>query len=123
MGPPTRPLARFRLCLAALLVMVPRQVWAQAFNPGGAGPLAAVLMSILSIALAFGRRVVASAPGAAMARLAIPVPGGSALSGALRAAAGGGSHALPAAASVVSRRRTAKTDGRGSALLAARRRS
>jgi len=123
MGPSTHPLARFRLCLAALLVMVPRQVWAQAFNPGGAGPVAAVLISILSVALAFGRRFVTSAPGGAMARLAMPAPGGSAQSGALRAAAEGGSHALSAAASLVSRRGAGKTDGRKPACLAARRRS
>lgn len=55
---------------------------------------------------------------AAMARLAMSAAGGSAQSGALRAAAGGGAHALPAAAPAVSRGNATKTDVRIRAIAA-----
>jgi len=114
------PFARLHLHLIALLGTLPRNAWTQAFNPDGAGPLVSVA---ISIALAYGRRFIKTVPRVAMARLAISAPGGSALSGALQAAAGGGSHALPAAASALSRRKPAKTYGRKAVRLAAGRRS
>jgi len=116
------PLSRFRLRLSALLVTLPRTAVAQKLYPSGSGPfLTAVTGGEIFVDIAVGlflativvisiRRLVRSAPGTAMARLAMPAPGGSAQSGALRAAAGGGSHALPAAASAVSRPGIAKTD-------------
>ncbi|HMA49587.1 MAG TPA: hypothetical protein VKP60_07525 [Magnetospirillaceae bacterium] len=129
------PLSRFRLRLTALLVMLPRTALAQKLYPSGAGPFLSALtggeifvdvavgLFLVTIALVSVRRLVRSAPGVAMARLAMAAPGGSAQSGALRAAAGGGSHALPAAAPAVSRAGTGKTDGKRSACLAVRRRS
>ena len=94
----------------------------QALYPSGTGPFLtsltggevfvdiAVGLFLMSLALVSARRLLKSGSGVVMAWLAMPTPGGSALSGALQAAAGRGSHALPAAASALSRRFAAKTD-------------
>jgi len=124
------PLSRFRLRLTALLVTLPRTALAQKLYPSGSGPFLTTLtggeifvdiavgLFLATIVVISIRRLVGSAPGAAMARLAMPAPGGSAQSGALRAAAGGGSHALPAAASAVSRTGMLETDvGKPSRLI------
>jgi hypothetical protein len=129
------PLSRFRLRLTALLVMLPRTALGQTLVPSGSGPfltaltggeifvdIAAVLF-LATLALVSIRRLVRPAPGAAMARLAMSAPGGSAQSGAVQAAAGGGSHALPAAASALSRSDPAKTDVKKASAVAARLRS
>jgi len=116
-----RHLDRFRLRLTTLLVMLPRTAFAQ--NPYSGGGDIAVGLILACIALLSSRRLARSVSGVVMARLAITVPGGSARSGALQAAAGRVPHARPAAASAVSRAASAGTDGRKAGNLAARRRS
>ena len=111
------PLSRFRLRLTALLVMLPRTALAQNPYSGGFDILFALFLAC--IALVPYRRLVRSASGMVMARLVIPVSGGSARSGALQAAAGGVPHARPAAASALSRGTGAGTGGGYSRNMAA----
>jgi hypothetical protein len=95
------PFSQSRPRLAALLALLPRTALAHAFQPGASVGLSLGFFLISAILLV-GRRLLGSAPGAVMARLAMAAPGGSARSGALRAAAGRGTHALSAAAPAVS---------------------
>lgn len=116
------PLFRFPPRLTALLAVLPRAALSQNLYPSGSGPFLTALtggeicvdiaagLFVATLVLVSIRRLIGSVPGAAMARLAMPASVGSARSGALQAAAGGGSHARPAAASAVSRPGRAETD-------------
>ena len=103
------PLSRFRLRLTALLVMLPRTALAQ--NPYSGGMDIAAALFLACIALVPYRRLVRSASGMVMARLAMTAPGGGARSGALQAAAGGVPHTRSAAASAFSRGKAVGTGG------------